>query len=68
MSRLKKKRLDKFIEHQLKKEEKKEIIKKLQDYKIDTSLLTSLKKLGSGSTDEEGRICRGPKFREAREG
>lgn len=47
-SRTKKKRLDKFIEHQLKKEEKKTIIEKLQDYKVDTSLLTSSKKLGHG--------------------
>ena len=59
MSRLKKKRLDKFIEHQLKKEEKKEIIKKLQDYKIDTSMLTSLKKLG------QGRQTRKEEFAEA---
>ncbi|GAV51821.1 hypothetical protein ZYGR_0AF02920 [Zygosaccharomyces rouxii] len=48
ISRIKRKRLDKFIEHQLRKEEKKEIMNKLQDYKIDTSLLTSSKKLGHG--------------------
>lgn len=48
ISRQKKKRLDKFIEHQLKREEKKVIIEKLQDYKIDTSLMTSLKRLGHG--------------------
>lgn len=48
VSRLKKKRLDKFIEHQLKREEKKVIIEKLQDYKIDTSLMKSLKTLGQG--------------------
>lgn len=48
ISRIKRKRLDKFIEHQLRKEEKKEIMSKLQDYKIDTSLLTSSKKLGLG--------------------
>ncbi|CAR25821.1 hypothetical protein ZYGR_0A03930 [Zygosaccharomyces rouxii] len=48
VSRLKRKRLDKFIEHQLRKEEKKDIMNKLQDYKIDTSLLTSSKKLGHG--------------------
>lgn len=48
ISRTKKKRLDKFIEHQLKREEKKSIIEKLQDYKIDTSLLTSSKRLGHG--------------------
>ncbi|AAS53593.2 AFR222Wp [Eremothecium gossypii ATCC 10895] len=48
ISRKKKKRLEKFIEHQLKREEKKEIISKLQDYKIDTSILTSSKGLGHG--------------------
>lgn len=48
ISRTKKKRLDKFIEQQLKREEKKTIIEKLQDYKVDTSLLTSSKKLGHG--------------------
>lgn len=48
VSRQKKKRLDKFIEHQLKREEKKTLINKLQDYKIDTSLLTSSKNLGHG--------------------
>ncbi|CCF57926.1 hypothetical protein KAFR_0D02780 [Kazachstania africana CBS 2517] len=48
VSRQKKKRLEKFIEHQIKREEKKAIIQKLQDYKIDTSLLTSSKKLGQG--------------------
>ncbi|GMM53658.1 ATP-dependent RNA helicase [Maudiozyma humilis] len=48
VSRQKKKRLDKFIEHQLKREEKKSLINKLQDYKVDTSLLTSSKNLGHG--------------------
>lgn len=48
ISRNKKKRLDKFIEHQLKREEKKIIIEKLQDYKMDPSMLTSSKKLGHG--------------------
>ncbi|CAB4257108.1 similar to Saccharomyces cerevisiae YMR128W ECM16 Essential DEAH-box ATP-dependent RNA helicase specific to the U3 snoRNP, predominantly nucleolar in distribution, required for 18S rRNA synthesis [Maudiozyma barnettii] len=48
VSRQKKKRLDKFIEHQLKREEKKVLINKLQDYKIDTSLMTSSKNLGHG--------------------
>lgn len=48
VSRTKKKRLEKFIDHQLKREEKKSIIEKLQDYKIDTSMLTSSKRLGHG--------------------
>lgn len=59
VSRLKKKRLDKFIEHQLKREEKKTIIEKLQGYKIDTSLLTSSKRLG------EGRQTKREEFAEA---
>ncbi|CAI7281033.1 ASB_collapsed_G0042460.mRNA.1.CDS.1 [Saccharomyces cerevisiae] len=59
VSRLKKKRLDKFIEHQLKREERKTIIGKLQDYKIDTSLLTSSKRLG------EGRQTKKEEFKEA---
>ncbi|CCD24999.1 ATP-dependent RNA helicase ECM16 NDAI_0E01830 [Naumovozyma dairenensis CBS 421] len=59
ISRLKKKRLDKFIDHQLKREEKKTIIEKLQDYKIDTSLLVSSKKLG------EGRQTKKEEFAEA---
>ena len=48
VSKTKKKRLEKFIEHQLKREEKKVLIEKLQDYKIDTKLLTSSKILGQG--------------------
>ncbi|QLG72366.1 hypothetical protein HG535_0D00730 [Zygotorulaspora mrakii] len=48
ISRLKKKRLDKFVEHQLDREEKKAILEKLQEYKVDTSLMTSLKNLGHG--------------------
>ncbi|AMD21767.1 HFL089Cp [Eremothecium sinecaudum] len=48
ISQKKKKRLEKFIEHQLKREERKTIIEKLQAYKVDTSILTSSKKLGQG--------------------
>lgn len=61
ISRQKKKRLDKFIEHQLKREERKAIIQKLQGYKIDTSRLTSSKKLG------HGRQTRKEEFAEALE-
>lgn len=57
VSRTKKKRLEKFIEHQLKREEKKELIGKLQDYKIDTSLLTSSKKLGQGRQTKKERFA-----------
>lgn len=48
MSRAKKKRLDKYIEHQLKREEKKLLLEKLADTKFDTSILAPLKLLGSG--------------------
>ena len=56
ISRTKKKRLEKFIEHQLKREEKKVLIEKLQDYKIDTSLLTSSKNLGHGRKTKRQEI------------
>ncbi|CDO91800.1 unnamed protein product [Kluyveromyces dobzhanskii CBS 2104] len=56
ISRVKKKRLEKFIEHQLKREEKKVLIEKLQDYKIDTSLLTSSKDLGRGRQTKRQQI------------
>ncbi|CCE64108.1 hypothetical protein TPHA_0G02710 [Tetrapisispora phaffii CBS 4417] len=56
VSRMKKKRLDKFIEHQLKKEEKKTIIEKLQDYRVDTSLFTSSKRLGHGRDTKRDEI------------
>ncbi|CCH46061.1 putative ATP-dependent RNA helicase [Wickerhamomyces ciferrii] len=48
ISRAKKKRLDKYIEHQLKREEKQVLIEKLQESKFDTSLLKSSKLLGTG--------------------
>lgn len=48
MSKQKRKRLDKYIEHQLKREEKQVLIDKLQESKFDTSLLESSKLLGTG--------------------
>lgn len=48
LSRNKRKRLDKYIEHQLKREEKKALLEKLQDTKIDTSILKPSKLLGTG--------------------
>ncbi|KAK9475897.1 P-loop containing nucleoside triphosphate hydrolase protein [Lipomyces japonicus] len=47
LSRVKRKRLDKYIERQLKREEKKVIMKKLSESHVDTSMLHSLKKLGT---------------------
>ncbi|MCJ1285550.1 putative ATP-dependent RNA helicase DHR1 [Xylographa opegraphella] len=49
MSSGKRKRLDKYIEKKLRKEENLDIIKKLSSAKSDTSLLQSSKKLGQGS-------------------
>ncbi|KAI5957492.1 ECM16 [Candida theae] len=48
LSKAKKKRLDKYIEHQLKREEKKELLRKLEETKMDTSKLSALKDLGKG--------------------
>lgn len=48
LSRQKKKRLDKYIEHQLKREEKEILLKKLEETRIDTSILRSAKLIGTG--------------------
>ncbi|CCE78848.1 Piso0_000880 [Millerozyma farinosa CBS 7064] len=48
LSRTKKKRLDKYIEHQLKREEKKVLLQKLSQTKIDSDLLVPSKLLGKG--------------------
>lgn len=48
LSRAKRKRLDKYIEHQVKREEKKQLLEKLSHTKIDTSLLAPSKLLGTG--------------------
>ncbi|CAI5756793.1 unnamed protein product [Candida verbasci] len=48
LSKSKKKRLDKYIEHQLKREEKKILLEKLSHTKMDTSQLANLKELGKG--------------------
>lgn len=48
MSRAKKKRLDKYIEHQLKREEKKALMEKLATTRVDTNLLAPSKLLGKG--------------------
>ncbi|RCK67784.1 putative ATP-dependent RNA helicase DHR1 [Candida viswanathii] len=57
MSKAKKKRLDKYIDHQLKREEKKILLEKLSHTKIDTSKLSALKELGkSKQTKKEEMI------------
>lgn len=48
LSRAKKKRFDKYIEHQLKREEKKVLLEKLSHTKVDTSLYARSKLLGTG--------------------
>lgn len=54
----KKKRLDKYIETKLKKEENLELLKKLASHKVDTSLFQSSKKLGSGSDSKRETLKR----------
>lgn len=48
MSRAKKKRLDKYIDHQVKREEKKVLLEKLSHTKVDTSKYAPSKLLGTG--------------------
>jgi ATP-dependent RNA helicase DHX37/DHR1 len=54
----KKKRLDKYVDTKLKKEENLELLKKLALHKVDTSLLQSSKKLGSGSDSKREALRR----------
>jgi ATP-dependent RNA helicase DHX37/DHR1 len=54
----KKKRLDKYIDNKLKKEENLALIKKLAAGKVDTSLLLSSKKLGRGGESARERLER----------
>lgn len=56
MSKNKRKRLDKYIEHQLKREEKKVLLEKLSKTKIDTSNLASVKTLGKGKLSRKEEI------------
>ncbi|CAH6718665.1 probable ATP-dependent RNA helicase DHR1 [[Candida] jaroonii] len=56
LSRSKRKRLDKYIEHQLKREEKKALFEKLSKTKIDTGLLASSKNLGKGKQTRKEEI------------
>ncbi|CAC21479.1 ATP-dependent RNA helicase, small-subunit processome Dhx37 [Schizosaccharomyces pombe] len=53
ISSKKKKRLDKYIENKLKKEEVASLIAKLAEERIDTSLLSSSKNLGKQATAKE---------------
>lgn len=61
----KKKRLDKYVETKLKKEENLDLLKKLAAQKIDTSLLQSSKKLGRVSESKKERLQRALSERQA---
>ncbi|CAK4029981.1 related to DEAH-box RNA helicase (Dhr1) [Lecanosticta acicola] len=61
----KKKRLDKYIETKLKKEENLELLKKLAAQKVDTSLLQSSKKLGRVSESKKEKLQRALSERQA---
>lgn len=56
VSRAKRKRLDKYIEHQLKREEKKALLEKLSKTKMDTDKFTSSKTLGKGKQSRKDEI------------
>ncbi|KAF2836981.1 P-loop containing nucleoside triphosphate hydrolase protein [Patellaria atrata CBS 101060] len=61
----KQKRLDKYIDSKLKKEENLELIKKLTQTKVDTSLFRSSKKLGRVSESKREALSRALKERRA---
>ncbi|KAH7555022.1 P-loop containing nucleoside triphosphate hydrolase protein [Bipolaris maydis] len=58
MSNKKKKRLEKYIDTKLKKEESLELLKKLATQKIDTTLFQSSKKLGRGADTKREALRR----------
>ncbi|PSN70752.1 pre-mRNA-splicing factor ATP-dependent RNA helicase PRP16 [Corynespora cassiicola Philippines] len=58
MSSKKKKRLDKYIDTKLKKEENLALLKKLAAQKVDTTLFQSSKKLGSGEDTKREKLRR----------
>lgn len=58
ISQKKKKRLDKYVDTKLKKEENLALLKKLASTKVDTSLFQSSKKLGSGSNSKREALRR----------
>lgn len=56
MSRSKKKRLDKYINHQLKREEKKVLLEKLSQTKVDSSMYAPSKLLGTGKQTKKEQL------------
>ncbi|KAF2015339.1 P-loop containing nucleoside triphosphate hydrolase protein [Aaosphaeria arxii CBS 175.79] len=65
MSQKKKKRMDKYIDTKLKKEENLELLKKLAKHKVDTSLFQSSKKLGTGGDTKREALRRAAMERRA---
>lgn len=58
VSRQKQKRLDKYIEHQLRREEREILMQKLQETQIDSSLLKSAKLLGTGRETKREKLTK----------
>lgn len=56
LSRAKKKRLDKYIDHQIKREEKKVLLEKLAETRVDTKALAPSKLLGTGKQTRREEI------------
>ncbi|KAK3698389.1 putative ATP-dependent RNA helicase DHR1 [Vermiconidia calcicola] len=54
----KRKRLDKYIDTKLKKDENAELLKKLEGHRVDTSLLQSSKKLGRTRDTQREKLAR----------
>jgi ATP-dependent RNA helicase DHX37/DHR1 len=65
ISRQKQKRLDKYIETKLKKEENLELLQKVSKTQIDTSLLKSTKELGQGAESKRQIFARALRERDA---
>lgn len=65
ISSKKQKRLDKYIENKLKKEENAELIRKLAETRVDTSLLQSSKKLGRVTESKREVLNRALREKEA---
>ncbi|CRK47195.1 hypothetical protein BN1723_020210, partial [Verticillium longisporum] len=59
------KRLDKYIENKLRKDENREILAKLSQSKIDTNLFTSSKTIGQGKETKRQAISRAMRERKA---
>jgi ATP-dependent RNA helicase DHX37/DHR1 len=65
ISRKKQKRLDKYIETKLKKDENVDLLRKLSKTQIDTSLLKSTKELGQGTESKRQVFARALRERDA---